>query len=86
MPARCIESNCNITASFNFKGVKGNLYCALHKKDGMIGTRSKKTCIEPNCKTYPTHNTIGETNAVYCGTHKKDGMINSVYCLQCLSR
>ena len=76
MPGTCIHPNCIITASFNFKGIKGKLYCAAHKKDGMVGCRTTKTCIEPDFKKIPQSNFIGETAGLYCGTHKKEGMID----------
>jgi len=49
------------------------LYCATHKKDGMVNVKSK-TCME--CKKIPAFNKEGETKALYCSAHKKDGMID----------
>src|SRR5437870_350255 len=66
---------CNKRASFNIEGEAKALYCAVHKKDGMIDVISK-TCIELGYKTIPTFNIDGEPKALYCAAHKKDGMID----------
>ena len=49
------------------------LYCATHKKEGMINTKTA-TCIHEGCKKQPSFNYEGQTKALYCTTHKKEGM------------
>ena len=72
---RCIHPNCDKRPSYNTPDEKIALYCANHKKDGMINITSKN-CIHPDCNKQPLYNTPGEKVALYCGNHKKDGMID----------
>ena len=71
----CKHINCNKHPSFNLEGEKKPLYCAEHKKDGMVNVRHK-TCIHEGCKKQPTYNVEGETKALYCNAHKLEGMVN----------
>jgi hypothetical protein len=71
----CVFENCKTLPSFNMKGQTERLYCAKHKKEGMINVINQ-LCIFENCKTLPSFNTEGEPIALYCTKHKKDGMIN----------
>ena len=65
----CNEKGCNVIPSFNIQGETKALYCAIHKKEGMINVISK-TCLD--CKKIPAFNKEGETKAVYCVIHKKE--------------
>ena len=78
----CIETGCKTRANFNFKGQTKALYCANHKKDGMIDIKNK-TCLE--CRKRPTFNFEGQTIALYCSEHKHAGMIDikNKTCLEC---
>jgi ferredoxin-like protein FixX len=78
----CKENGCDVRASFNNNGEKKALYCAKHKKDGMVNVISKK-CLD--CDKIPNFNVKGFTKALYCAKHKKDGMIDvkSKKCLEC---
>ena len=78
----CKEKDCEKRPNFNFEGEKTALYCATHKKEGMINVKDK-TCLD--CKKRPNFNFEGEKTALYCATHKKEGMINviSKTCLDC---
>ena len=69
----CIESGCKTRPTYNIPGEKTGLYCASHKKEGMINVLSK-TCIEPGCKKIPAYNIQGEKTGLYCISHKKEGM------------
>jgi Rieske Fe-S protein len=71
----CLE--CKKLPAFNIEGETKRLYCAQHKKDGMINVISK-TCIHKGCNIIPNYNVEGETKGLYCATHKKDGMINVI--------
>ena len=51
------------------------LYCAKHKKDGMVNIKDP-TCCHQDCTTQPTYNFTGEKKALYCAKHKKDGMVD----------
>jgi hypothetical protein len=78
----CLE--CKKLPAFNIEGETKRLYCAQHKKDGMINVISK-TCIHKGCKTRPNYNIEGETKALYCCEHKSKEMINVINktCLEC---
>ena len=81
----CKENGCKIIPSFNNEGEKKALYCATHKKEGMVDVKSK-TCIE--CKKQPYYNNEGEKKALYCATHKKEGMVRvkGKTCIMCNKR
>ena len=51
------------------------MYCATHKKEGMVDVIIKN-CKEPGCKTRASYNNEGEKTGMYCATHKKEGMVN----------
>ena len=69
----CLE--CNITPTYNMECETKALYCATHKKEGMVNVIDK-TCLE--CNKRPSFNKEGETKALYCATHKKEGMVNVI--------
>ena len=71
----CIHLECKTIPVFNTEGNKNALYCASHKKDGMIDIKNK-TCIYPDCKTLPNYNIAGIKNALYCAKHKLVGMVD----------
>jgi len=73
----CIHECCNTRPVFNAEGETKALYCAQHKKDGMVNIKNK-TCIHEGCKTQPVFNAEGETKALYCTQHKKDGMVDII--------
>jgi ferredoxin-like protein FixX len=81
----CKEKNCKIIPSFNKEGETKALYCASHKKDGMVDVKHK-TCIE--CNKRPVFNKEGEIKALYCASHKKDGMVDVKHktCIECNKR
>ena len=71
----CQEKECTKRPYFNVQGETKALYCATHKKEGMMDVVNK-TCIE--CTKRPVFNIEGQTIGLYCVTHKKNGMINIV--------
>jgi hypothetical protein len=71
----CIEPGCETVPRFNERGLKQGLYCASHKKFGMINV-ADPPCIEPGCDTQPCYNDRGLKKALCCAKHKKFGMIN----------
>ena len=78
----CKENGCKIRPSFNNEGEKKALYCATHKKEGMVDVKSK-TCIE--CNKRPSYNKEGDSTPLYCVAHKKEGMVDvkSNTCIEC---
>jgi hypothetical protein len=78
----CKVNGCCIKPYFNIEGELKALFCASHKKEGMVNVISK-TCLE--CKKQPNYNKEGEAKALYCTSHKKEGMVNviSKTCLEC---
>ena len=45
----CLEENCSKRACFNFNSENKGIYCAQHKKEGMIDVKTKRKCVEENC-------------------------------------
>jgi hypothetical protein len=80
----CKENCCKTQPIFNFKNEIKALYCARHKKDGMVDVKNK-SCIHESCKTRPNYNIEGEKIALFCATHKKDGMVDvkNKTCVEC---
>jgi len=81
----CKETGCKIRPFFNIEGDKKALYCATHKKEGMVDVKNKR-CLE--CNKGPSYNKEGEKIALFCGTHKKEGMVDikNKRCLECKLR
>jgi hypothetical protein len=71
----CKENGCTKRPSFNVEGETKRLYCATHKKEGMVDVINK-TCLFEGCTKQPVFNVEGETKGLYCATHKKEGMVN----------
>ena len=71
----CIYPDCKIRPTYNFEGEKKSLYCAKHRKDGMV-SMTHKSCYEEGCKTRPSYNFKGERKGLYCNKHKKHGMVD----------
>jgi hypothetical protein len=71
----CNEIGCKTRPTYNLEGETTPLYCATHKKEGMVNVKDKM-CDELGCKILPTFNLEGETTPLYCVTHKKEGMVN----------
>ena len=60
---------------YNYKGVKGGLYCDEHKMNGMVDVKHKR-CKEIDCTKRPTYNYKSNKNGLYCVEHKLDGIID----------
>jgi len=71
----CLHDGCKTRPSYNLEGEKP-LYCATHKKEGMIDVINKK-CLHEGCKTRPSYGKEGE-KPLYCSTHKKEGMVDVI--------
>jgi hypothetical protein len=71
----CSHDGCKTRPIYNKEGEKKALYCAKHKKEGMVNVKDK-TCSHDGCKTRPIYNKEGEKKALYCAKHKKEGMVN----------
>ena len=71
----CKEPGCKTLPCYNYEGEKKGLYCATHKKEGMVDI-THKTCKVHGCNTRPNYNYEGEKKGMYCTTHKKDGMVD----------
>jgi hypothetical protein len=85
----CKEEGCKARPSYNNEGQTIALYCAAHKKEGMVDVKHKN-CYEKGCKPGPSYNNEGQTIALYCAAHKKDGMVdvknNNCYEERCKTR
>jgi hypothetical protein len=79
-PTYCIEKDCEIYPSFNYKGFSAK-YCLKHKKDEMINVTDN---ICKDCDKLASYNFVGTTERLYCTSHKKIGMIN-LYSFKCKS-
>ena len=42
MPSTCCEEGCKIIPTYNVEGQTKGLYCANHKKEGMINVKDKR--------------------------------------------
>ena len=73
--ATCHYHTCKTRPAYNFEDDKRTLYCAYHKKEGMVNVKNK-TCCEEGCKKQPSFNIEGNTKGLYCSQHKKEGMVN----------
>jgi len=71
---KCIEEKCNMTASYNYFGKKGKLYCQTHAKENMTNISSSK-CLQEGCLAQKRYGFI-KGKVEYCGNHKKEGMID----------
>jgi hypothetical protein len=78
---RCLHDGCNTIPSFNTPGETKGIYCADHKKEGMMNLKGKR-CQQEGCEKQAHYNTPGESIGVSCSPHKKDGMVN-VTCKRC---
>jgi hypothetical protein len=80
---KCLENECNVMPNYNYKGEKQGIYCAKHKKNGMIIV-TNKSCLDDECNIRPHYNYEGEKQGIYCAIHKKDGMVDikSKKCLE----
>jgi len=61
----CCHEDCKITACFNFKDEKRPIYCASHKKEGMIITYGNY-CQHEGCNLIANFNIEGEKKGIYC--------------------
>jgi hypothetical protein len=72
----CKYEECLSEPNFNFHDVKGGVYCAKHKLDGMIDVKHKKceyqndTDFKDGCKLLPSYGIRGQ-KAKYCLAHSK---------------
>jgi EsV-1-7 cysteine-rich motif len=74
MPIHCQTEGCKKQPVFNYQDEKSGLYCASHKKDGMVDVKHK-LCEHPECDKQPAFDNPGGKGR-FCGTHKTAGMIN----------
>ena len=68
--SRCLDCE-SLSPSFNYEGQKKGLYCATHKKNGMIDVKNPR-CLDCELLS-PSFNYEGQKKGLYCATHKKDG-------------
>lgn len=71
---RCGHSNCNLIASFAYKGERP-MFCSVHKDKHMVNI-FKKICQEENCDCIASYNVKGCKKAIYCREHRLSGMVN----------
>lgn len=74
---RCRHPDCTMQSSFNVEGESERLYCASHKRPGMVGMGSKR-CTHDGCQKSPAFNIEGESRGIFCASHKHSGMTNVV--------
>lgn len=77
---KCTEQGCSVkAANYNEIGQSEGIYCAKHKKPGMVNVKMKedKLCQnEEKCYSRPTYGYETDSVALRCATHKLDGMID----------
>jgi hypothetical protein len=60
----CKEEGCKTIPTYNNEGETKALYCAAHKKEGMVDVKHKNCC-EEGCNKRLSYNNEGETTALY---------------------
>ena len=71
---RCAHDGCNkINPVFNVPGSTTGLYCAEHKKDGMVDVKNKR-CANNGCETLCNFGFPGRAKT-HCKQHIQPGMI-----------
>lgn len=73
MPRNCSNDDCHSRGFYNFLGITDEVYCGVHRKDGMINIKSKK-CKSFGCIKLPSFNFEG-LKPEYCYEHKEENMI-----------
>lgn len=73
----CHDDDCAVIPKFNYKGQVRGMYCAQHKKPGMVDVINKR-CQDDGCSRRPSFNYAGQKHGVFCSQHKKSGMIDVV--------
>ena len=71
---KCKDEKCKKLPVYNFKDEK-ELYCSIHRLDGMINVIIKK-CKEKDCDKIPFFNFKDKNNGLYCKEHKTVDMID----------
>eukprot|EP00752_Nemacystus_decipiens_P008705 g7769.t1 len=72
---KCMEDGCDSRPRYGYKGGKKPVYCATHRKTGMVDMRHP-LCKEENCTRQPSFGMEGDRRASYCARHKMAGMVN----------
>ena len=62
----CLESECDMRASFNVSGEKCGMYCSKHRKENMVDVVSDK-CLE--CNMQASCNFSDKKKRLYCSKH-----------------
>jgi hypothetical protein len=75
---KCNHEGCKTQPVYNNPNETKGIYCAQHKKEGMIDVKHIK-CNHEGCKTQPVFNNPNETKGIYCKEHKKKGMIDVIH-------
>jgi hypothetical protein len=70
---KCKKDGCQTQPNYNMPNETKGLYCAKHKKVGMVDVINK-TCIEFNCEIISRYG-IPTNKPTYCTRHKKENMI-----------
>ncbi len=73
---------CKTRPVYNMPDQKKGIYCAPHKKEGMVDVKNP-TCQEilengEQCETQPVYNMPDQKKGIYCAPHKKEGMVDVV--------
>lgn len=70
----CREEGCEISAGFNFDGLKP-VYCGEHKKEGMIAVTKFREC--EKCDKMARYNLPDTKPARFCRAHRESGMVDT---------
>lgn len=83
MRQTCLD--CNKQPSFHYPDQTKPIYCAEHRKQGMVDL-IHPTCLD--CDKFPSFNFPDQTKPIYCAAHRKQGMRDVVHtrCLDCEKR
>ena len=62
---RCDDPSCNKQPSFGVEGTRTALFCAGHKKEGMVNVVSSR-CGHPSCNKRPAYCLEGRKTPEFC--------------------
>jgi hypothetical protein len=70
----CIQEGCQTRAFYRYPGTIPKLYCATHKKPGMVYSTLCKAngCVSSS----PSFNYPGTKKGIFCGKHREVGMVD----------
>jgi hypothetical protein len=73
---KCIHEGCDTLPAYNFPGLP-KIYCATHRKEGMINVLCT-FCQYEGCSKQAVFNILSEKKGAFCSQHKSIDMVNVI--------